>query len=372
MADIFFVSFLTAGISAVLAAIISVIDAIVNNYGDITIDINSGKKQLVVKGGSPLLSTLGKEKIYIPSSCGGRATCGVCKVKVTSNIGPHLPTELPFMNDEEKEMNIRLSCQIKLKQDISIDVPESLFAVQRFKTEVISLKNLCYDTKEVRLKLLEPNSISFKPGQFAQIVIPPYGKLKEQTIRAYSISSQPSHRNVLEFIIRQVPEGIATTYVHTKMHEGEQIDIIAPMGDFYVHDNTDIMICISGGSGMAPFKSILFDMFEKQIERKAVWYFHGGNTLRDMYNMELFQELEKKWPIFHFAPVLFKPNPQDNWQGETGLVTEGATNKFGKEINLAELADAYLCGSPGLIDASIKILTQAGLDASKIYYDKFA
>ncbi|HOJ95049.1 MAG TPA: 2Fe-2S iron-sulfur cluster-binding protein, partial [Fervidobacterium nodosum] len=204
-------------ISGGLALVIAIVDGIVNNYGEVDIDINDGKKVLKVKGGAPLLQTLSSQGIFVPSACGGRGSCGACKVKVLSDVGPHLPTELPYMSKEEIQQNIRLSCQIKLKKPIKIYLPEELFNIRKFKGIVESLKDVTYDIKELRIRLVEPNEINFKAGQYVQLVIPPYENVKESTQRAYSISSAPSDKNHVELLIRLVPGGIATTYVHKYM-----------------------------------------------------------------------------------------------------------------------------------------------------------
>ncbi len=158
-----------SGISALLAAIIAAVDAIVNNYGDCKIDINGGQRELVVKGGVPLLFALAGQRIFIPSACGGRGSCGVCKVKAKSDVGPILPTELPYLNESEKKDGTRLSCQLKIKSDLAIEIPEKLFNIQEIEGVVESIRDMTYDIKEVRVALTNPKEISFKAGQYAQL-----------------------------------------------------------------------------------------------------------------------------------------------------------------------------------------------------------
>ena len=177
-----------AGLSAFLAAVISITDKIVYNYGEVKININKNQKELTVQGGDTLLSLLGTNNIFIPSACGGKGTCGTCKAKVVSDIGDYLPTETPLLEKNEMKENIRLSCQIKVKKDINIEIPDELFLIKQFNTKIVSIKDLTYDIKEVRVKL--DSEISFKSGQYAQLVIPPYNKIKNNTQRAYSISSR--------------------------------------------------------------------------------------------------------------------------------------------------------------------------------------
>lgn len=372
MLEILQAPLIIAGISAILAAVISIVDKLVNNYGTVKININDETKVLETDGGTPLLFTLSGEGIYVPSACGGKGTCGACKVKVKSDVGPHLPTETPLLTKEEIASNTRLACQVKVKSDISIDIPEELFNIKQFNTVVEKITDVTHDIKEVWLKLKEPADISFKAGQYAQLVIPPYDKVKEETQRAYSILSTPGEKNKLGFLIRLVPGGIATTYVHTKLQEKQPLEIVGPMGDFFLQETGADMICIAGGSGMAPICSIVYDMLENNKTERDVWYFFGAVSLKDLFYLEEFKELEKKWPRFHFVPALSEPAAGDNWTGETGLITEVVDKYLKEKINPDNPKEGYLCGSPGMINACIKVLTSNKIPEEKIYYDKFA
>lgn len=359
-------------ISTLLALIISLVDKVVNNYGVVKIDINNKQKTLDIKGGAPLLFSLAQESIFLPSACGGKGTCGACKVKIESDVGPHLPTEVPLLEKKELKQNIHLACQLKVKQDLRITIPEELFAIQQFKTEVISIRDLTHDIKEIYVKLIESNSISFKAGQYAQLVIPPYGKIKQSTQRAYSMLSTPRDSDQLGFLIRLVPDGIATTYVHTILKQGDKLDVVAPMGDFILHQSDALMLCIAGGSGMAPLHSIIFNMVETGNMNREVWYFFGARNLKELFYTERFRELEKKWPDFHFVPSLSAPLPGDNWQGETGLITEVLDKFLKTRITPDKEKKGYLCGSPGMINACIKVLLDNKVRQDNIYFDKFA
>ena len=361
-----------AGISAVLAAVIAIVDSIVNNYGECRIDINGGKKTLTVRGGFPLLSTLGEQGIYLPSACGGRGSCGVCKVTVKSDVGPILPTEEPYLSPEEKEAGTRLSCQIKVKSDVAIEIPEELFNIQRIRGVVESLKDVTYDIKELRVKLTEPESISYRAGQYAQVESRPYGKVKEPTQRAYSMSSFPSDKNYLEFYIRLVPGGIVTTWVFEELRENEEIFLIGPIGEFHMKDTAAQKILVAGGSGMAPIKSILHDLFDRGNTDNPIWYFFGARTRKDLFYVEELQELEKQWPQFHLILALSEPQPEDQWTGEVGLITDVLDRYIKETIEGGIPKEGYLCGSPGMIDACVRVMTENGISDDKIYYDKFA
>lgn len=359
-------------ISTILALIISIVDKVVNNYGIVKLTINKDRKVLNVKGGSPLLFSLAEEGIFIPSACGGKGTCGTCKVKVASDVGSHLPTEIPLLRQKEIDENIRLACQVKVKKDIQISIPEELFAIRQFKTKVTSTRDVTHDIKEVYLTLIEPDTISFKAGQYAQLVIPPYGKIRETNQRAYSMLSTPADSGQLGFLIRLVPGGIATTYVHTILKQGDDLDVIAPVGEFMLHDSNAIMLCIAGGSGMAPLHSIIYDMADKGKTDREVWYFFGAKNLKELFYVKRFRELEEKWPGFHFIPALSEPLPEDGWKGETGLITEVLDKYLKTMIGQTAPKEGYLCGSPGMIDACIKVLTNNNIQEDAIYYDKFA
>ena len=355
-----------AALGTALAILMVIADLTLGNYGEIKITVNDSK-ELVAEGGRPLLSTLMGEKLFIPSACGGRGSCGFCKVKVTSDVGDYLATELPWITEEEKKENVRLSCQIKAKKDLSIWIPEELFNVKEYRTRVEKIRDLTHDIKELTLRLLEPAEISFRAGQYVQFQTPEYELSSESVYRAYSCSSNPSRKDAVELEVRLVPNGICTTFVFQYMKEGDEITINGPYGDFFLRDTERDIVFIAGGSGMAPIKSILSDMVEKGSTRKAT-YFFGAVSKRDLFLVEEMRELEKKLPNFKYVPALSGPKPEDNWDGETGLITE----VLDRHLDSGENVEAYLCGSPGMIDASIAVLTKKGIPEELVYYDKFA
>ncbi len=361
-----------AGIAAALALVIAGLDRVLNNYGVLTIRINGGKMELSVKGGSPLLSTLAAEGIFVPSACGGRGSCGACKCKVLSDVGPHLPTETPYLSPEEMARNVRLACQVKVKKNLDIELPEELFRVRKFAARVERIRDLTYDIKEV-LFALEGQGIEFDPGQYIQLVVPPYDKVPESVQRAYSMSSRPSDPHHVELLIRLVPGGIATTYVHKHLKEGDSAELVGPFGDFGVRDTPATMLCVAGGSGMAPFKSILYHMQETgAYPEKEIWYFFGARTTKDMFYLEELRELSASWPRFHFVPALSEPRPDEGWQGETGLITDVLDRYIRERIDPHRGFEGYLCGSPGMINACVAVMQKNGIGEDNIYYDKFA
>lgn len=365
--SIILISIITVtSISISLVVLILIIDLIINNYPDFDITINN-KKTIKAEGGKPLLFTLKEKEIFIPSACGGRGSCGYCKVKINNLSSPLLPTEIPYLSEVEKKDNIRLSCQIKVKSNLSIEIPQQLLSVHQFKTRVKSLINLTYDIKQVILEIDGDDQIDFTAGQYIQFEVPPYKLSSESVYRAYSIASKPSDKKLVELEIRLVPNGICTTYVHQYLKVGDKITINGPYGEFYLRPTDAEIIFIAGGSGMAPIKSILLDMEEKKINRKAT-YFFGAKTTKDLFLIDEMDRLMQKMPNFKFIPALSDPNSDKDWNGERGLITDVVDKYIADGTN----KEAYLCGSPGMINACISVLTKKGIPENKIFYDKFA
>jgi len=354
------------GISTFLAVLMVVADATIANYGEVKISVND-QKEFVVQGGKPLLATLRDQQLFIPSACGGRGSCGLCKVKVRSGAGDVLPTELPWLDDQERATSIRLACQVKVKEDFAIEIPAELFNVRHFETEVVSIKELTYDIKQVTFRLIDPAEIEFKAGQYVQIEVPGYELTDEPVYRAYSVASAPRSKKDVELEIRLVPHGICTTYVHKYLKEGDRVTLNGPYGEFFLRESDRDIIFIAGGSGMAPVKSILLNMIDKGVRRKTQ-YFFGGKALKDLFLLDEMKSYEKKLPDFEFIAALSEPDPDDEWTGESGLITEVVD----RLITRADDKDAYLCGSPTMIDACVEVLMRKGMTEERIFYDKFA
>jgi Na+-transporting NADH:ubiquinone oxidoreductase subunit F len=353
-------------ISTALDIIMVIAESTIGNYGDVTVTINADKK-IATQGGLSLLTTLKDGKVFIPSACGGRGSCGLCKCKITEGAGDILPTELPWLSETEKSEKLRLSCQVKVKQDMQVEIDPDLLYVKEFSTRVTEIIDLTHDIKQVTLALNDPNEITFKAGQFVQIEAPEYELTDEPVYRAYSIASVPSQHNAIQLEVRQVPDGICTTYVHRFLKPGDTMTINGPYGDFHLSDTDAPIICIAGGSGMAPVKSILDDMRERNINRKTV-YFFGARSKRDLFLIDEMKQLEKDLSDFKFIPALSEPDASDLWQGETGLITEIVD----RHVSDTSAMEAYLCGSPFMIDACIEVLKRNGMPEENIFYDKFA
>lgn len=348
------------------AALLLVAERYLASYGPCRIEINRGSKTLNVEGGKPLLALLTSRQIFIPSACGGRGTCAYCKVKILSGAPPIAPTELTLLTPQELADNVRISCQVKVRNDLAIEIPENLFLVKRFTAAVERIRDLTHDIKELRLRLLDPPEIQFTPGQYIQLEVPPYGDNPEPVYRAYSISSTPSDRGHVELIIRLVPGGICTTWVFTRLKPGDTVAFNGPHGDFRLSDTPREMVWIAGGSGMAPFWGMARHMLQHRIQRPCT-YFFGAVATRDLFFLDEFRQLEAQLPTFRFVPALSGNPHDDGWTGERGLIT----HVVDRHVAAGDDKEAYLCGSSGMIDAAVKVLKAKGITEERIFYDKF-
>jgi len=357
----------SAALSVLLATLLIVAERYLVNYGQCKIDVNQGAKEFDVRGGESLLAVLRNENIFIPSACGGRGTCAYCKCKISAGGGPLSPTETPLLSEEEIAKDIRISCQVKVREDVKLEIPEELLLVQEFTAEVERIRDLTHDIKELRLKLIDPPRIEFTPGHYVQLEAPAYEGNPEPVFRAYSISSPPEDAEHLELIVRLVPGGICTTWVFQHLSEGDEVHFTGPYGEFRLSETDAPMVWIAGGSGMAPFWSLLRHMKTHGIERQTR-YFFGAVSKRDMFFLDEMKQLEEELSWFRFIPALSGDEPEGEWDGERGLITE----VVGRHVDSGDGLEAYLCGSPGMIDASIAVLHEKGIPDERIYFDKFA
>lgn len=349
------------GVLIVITLFLILMEKLLGSGGEKTITIND-ETQIPVFGDTTVLNALNDNKIHLPSSCGGKGTCGTCKFKLIEGGTPIRATEKSFINRKEEEEGVRLSCQVKVQSDLRISLPPGLLNAKIYKAKVVLLEDYTYDIKRVRFELIEPKTIDFKPGQFIQIKVPGI-----EVVRAYSIASNPTDNNHLELMIRQVFKGEATTFVHKALIVGDVIDIDGPFGDFYLQeDSKKDIICIAGGSGMAPIKSILENLKENGMKRK-VKYFFGARTQKDLFLTDELFALSKEFPNFEYYPALSHAEDDKDWKGQKGWITDVVRNLAGDLSN----SEAYLCGSPGMIDACIKVLQELNMHEDDIWFDKF-
>lgn len=359
-----------SGIGAFLAAALVFAERVITNYGDVQVDINGGEKRFTIRGGGNLLEMLTLQKIFIPSACGGRGTCGYCKVRVIEGAGSLLPTEEPFMDENERKQGIRLSCQVKMRNDMKIEIPQELLTIKEYDCTCDEIIDYTYDIKQFRLTFAEGQQMKYTPGQYVQLLSPQYEKSPEEVYRAYSISSDPSHSEAIELIVRRVPDGICTTYLFDHLRKGMAVKINGPYGHFYLRDTQAPIIFIAGGSGIAPIKCMLHHMQNTDNERRAVFLF-GVRSMKDLFLVDEMKAFESHIKSFEFIPVVSQPEPEVKWQGATGRVTTVASDYLKKQKD-ADQYEGYLCGSPGMIESSVKVLTDCGIPEEKIYFDKFS
>jgi len=330
--------------------------------------IINDKREISAFTGISLLQALKNENIFLPSACGGRGICGLCRLRVLAGAPENLTqSELLHLDAAEQQNHFRLACQVRVMENLRIFIPESHSNARTFKAIVTEINDLTRDIKELRLKLQTPPAILFKSGQYVQLRIPPYSGNQKIAYRAYSIASPPSQNAVIELEIRRVPHGIGTTYVFERLKKDDTIAFNGPYGDFCLHDNDKPIVMIAGGSGMAPIKSMLADMRDRKIKRK-IRYFFGAQTPADIFYADLMFSFERTLPDFKFIPTVAGKSPGEKWEGEIGLVTEVVARCLEDGYD----GEAYLCGSPAMIDACMNILHQKKVADERIFYDKFA
>lgn len=352
------------GVFVLLSALLVVAARYLTNYGECTVTVNGGAVAFTQAGGGTLLQALYNRKIFIPSACGGKGSCGYCKVTVASGGGPILPTEVPFMSRAEVRSGVRLACQVKIKANIEVLFAEELLNVKEFRGRVSSVRQLTYDIKEVTIDLVEPKEISFRPGQYIQIQAPsPEGPV----FRAYSISSPAYQKDKVQLIVRLVPGGIASTYIHG-LHEGDEVAFTGPYGEFRLLDDAGVpLVCVGGGAGMAPISSIISSLVRTWPDRECYLFF-GCRATRDVFYLDQFKELEKQHPRFKVVYGLSDPLAvEEKWDGDTGFIHLSVEKRLGVNGR----CQAFLCGPPPMIEAVTQVLKGKGLEASDIFYDKF-
>lgn len=328
----------------------------------------NGDRQLSAPAGRSLFHALADNNIFVPSACNGRAMCGCCKTRILSGAGPIHPDEERHLTPADREKGLRLACRTILTGNIAIELPAELLGVREFQATCSEIIPLTSDIRFFRFTLKNRQKIGFIPGQYIQLRVPPYPGNSGDVQRAYSIASDPTDHKGIELIIRRVPGGISTTWAFDHLQVGHDVTFNGPFGDFHLSDTDAPIVFIAGGSGMSPVKAMLHHMKNHQIARPAVFYF-GVNTPEEQFFTDRMHQFQQDLPNFRFVPVVLRPGDPGQWTGETGLVTDALRRDLSPDT--AVRSEAYLCGSPGMIDASIKVLNELGLPNDKIYYDKF-
>jgi len=354
----------TVGIFLILTIWLLISERYLAHYGTCVISVNEGSLVLEQEGGVTLLTALYENKVFIPSACGGKGSCGYCKVTVLKGGGPFLPTEAPFISRAELRSGVRLACQVKIKENIDIVLPEEILNVKEYRARVTDVRDLTHDIKEITMDLIEPTEIKHRPGQYVQIQAPgPDGPV----FRAYSLSSPDYVNDKIQLIVRLVPGGIASTYLHN-LKVGDEVWFTGPYGEFRLSEDPDVeVLCIGGGSGMAPIASIIFSIYNKWPDRRCYLFF-GCRTTKDLFYLDKFKELAEKHPNFKVCYALSDPiEDGEEWDGDTGFIHLSVDRRLPKNRNL----QIFLCGPPPMIEAVQEVLRNKGYKEESVFYDKF-
>jgi Na+-transporting NADH:ubiquinone oxidoreductase subunit F len=393
-----------SGIILLLIFLLTVVEAKVAAKGNATIAINEGGRSLKVPTGKSLLSTLAAQDIYLPSACGGKGSCAQCKCEVLQGGGDVLPTEVGFLSRREQKRGVRLACQVKVRQDMSLAIPEEILEIRKYQCKVRSNRNVATFIKELVLEMEEP--LDFKPGGYIQIDIPQYSlsfrdfdiekkflpdwekyelldlkaENEDEIFRAYSMANHPAEKGLIILNVRiatpppkdmSLPPGLASSYIFN-LRPGDPVTISGPYGEFFIKDTQKEMIYVGGGAGMAPLRSHLFHMFHtmKMTDRKvSFWY--GARSKREMFYEEDFRQIEKEFPNFKFHLALSEPLPEDNWKGPTGFIHQVLYEQYLKDHAEPEEIEYYMCGPPMMIAAVHTMLDSLGVPQDMIAFDDF-
>ena len=377
--------------------------------GDVKITIND-KKELTVGAGQTLLNTMTEQKIFLPSACGGGGTCGMCGCQVTDGGGKILPTEVGFFTRKEQQNNWRLACQVKVKEDMKINIPKEILGVKKWECEVISNHNVATFIKEFVVKLPEGETLNFKSGGYVQIDVPKievdyknfiieeeyrdewnkFGmwdlKMKNPTptYRAYSMANHPAEGNIVMLNIRiatppmdrktktwlKVNPGICSSYIFN-LKPGDKVTVSGPYGEFFLKDTDSEMMFIGGGAGMAPMRSHLFHLFQTVKTGRKVTFWYGARSLREVFYKDQFEQIEKDFPNFTFTLALDNPKKEDNWTGKTGFIHQVINNEYLSKHEDPEDIEYYMCGPPLMNSAVEKMLYELGVPDENVMFDDF-
>ncbi len=375
--------------------------------GAVKILINQNKdKSLAVNPGGTLLSALSAESIFIPSACGGGGTCAQCICQVHSGGGQILTTELNHISRKDAKDDWRLACQVKVRENMEITVPDKIFSIQQWECTVRSNENVATFIKELVLELPSGENLNFQAGGFIQINIPEYeldfkefdiedeyhedwdkfniwnlkGKNTESQFRAYSMANHPAEGNIIMLNVRiatpppalwnDAPPGIASSYMFN-LKAGDKVTISGPYGDFFIKGTDREMVYIGGGAGMAPMRSHLFHLFYTLETGRKVSFWYGARSKREMFYDDDFKAIQEKYPNFSYYVALSDPMPADNWEGYKGFIHQVLLDNYLDEHEDSTEIEYYMCGPPMMIDAAENMLYNLGVEPEMIAFDKF-
>ena len=397
-----------SGLVLMLVLILNFAESKLLPQGDVTIEINGdSEKNITTRPGSTLLSVLAGQSVFLPSACGGGGTCAMCECQVMEGGGEILPTETGHISRSKAKENWRLACQVKIKDNMKIQVPDEIFSIQKWEATVESNNNVATFIKELVLNLPEGENLKFQAGGYIQIDIPEYHNLSfsdfeieneyhpdwdqykiwdlvanndEPVFRAYSMANHPAEGNRVMLNVRiatpppalwnEAPPGLASSYIFN-LKPGDKVTISGPYGEFFIKDTKREMVYIGGGAGMAPMRSHLFHLFQTLKTGRKVSFWYGARSVREMFYDEHFKEIENKFPNFSYNVALSEPMEEDNWSGHTGFIHQVLHDEYLENHEDPTEIEYYMCGPPPMINACDGMLDSLGVDKEMIAYDSF-
>ena len=398
-------------LTLLLVVILLVAKARLMPAGNRRITIN-GERTVETPAGATLLASLASNKIFLPSACGGGGSCGMCRGRGLSGGGEILPTETGFFTRKQQQEHYRLACQVKVKNDLQIQVPQPILGIKKMECEVVSNRNVASFIKEFVVRVPEGEKFDFLPGSYVQIDVPRYDikftdmevddkfrdewdKYKmwgltcrndEETFRAYSMANYPAEGNIIMLNIRiatppfdrstgtwaaGIKPGICSSYIFTRK-PGDKVTLSGPYGDFHIQDTGREMIYIGGGAGMAPLRSHLMHLFRTlHTTDRKISYWYGARSRREIFYEEDFRAIERDFPNFKFNIALSDPQPEDNWTGYTGFIHQVLYDHYLKDHEAPEDIEYYMCGPGPMSSAVKKMLWDLGVPSEMLMYDDF-
>ena len=372
--------------------------------GDVNILVN-GEKDVVTAAGGKLLQTLAGSGLFLPSACGGGGSCAQCKCVVTEGGGSMLPTEAAHFTKREAAEGWRLSCQVPVKQNMKVQVPEEVFGVKKWECTVESNPNVATFIKELTLKLPEGENVDFRAGGYVQLECPPHhvkfkdfdveeeyrgdwerfkffdleSKVDEPVIRAYSMANYPEEKGIVKFNIRiatppprtqGLPPGQMSSWVFN-LKPGDKVTVYGPFGEFFAKETDAEMIFVGGGAGMAPMRSHIFDQLRRIKSKRKISFWYGARSLRELFYQDEYDQLAEENENFEWHVAMSDPQPEDNWEGSTGFIHNVLLEEYLKDHPAPEDCEFYMCGPPMMNAAVIGMLKDLGVEDENIMLDDF-
>lgn len=393
------------GVVVLLVAVILAARAKLEPAGEVQIVINQQQTLTVPRGGK-LLSVLADNGVFVSSACGGGGTCAQCTVHVHEGGGEILATETGHISKRDARAGMRLSCQVAVKQDLKIDVPDEVFQTSRWNCTVRSNRNVATFIKELVLELPEGEAVGFQPGGYIQVEVPPHelsyktfdieeeyhedwdrfslwdvvSLVEEPVVRAYSMANYPGETGIIMLNVRVAtppprspsgtPPGKVSSYIFD-LKPGDPVTISGPYGEFFIKETQNEMIYIGGGAGMAPLRSHIFELFKQQSTDRKVSFWYGARSLREMFYVEEFDGLAENSENFDWHVALSDPLPEDNWNGHTGFIHQVVLENYLENHPAPEDCEYYICGPPLMLQAVLRMLEDLGVEPENIAFDDF-